>query len=151
VTTLDALLGTIDAPRVHLAIMREPWMRHILNGRKTVESRFCRVACLPWDAVREGDAILFKRSGHPPILAMARVAWVEQHTDPRSPLVRRHADALCVDDSFFAAHDDCRYITVIGLTDAQPTSVHFGDTTFVQNGRAGWLLLRDDVQTGLAL
>lgn len=57
--------------RIHLAIMREPWLSRVLDGSKTIESRFSRDRRAPWSAVDPGDAIVWKASGGPV------VAWSE--------------------------------------------------------------------------
>lgn len=52
------------APRVHLAIMREPFASYIVDGSKRVESRWTRGgACPPHFRVGAGDVIVWKRSG----------------------------------------------------------------------------------------
>lgn len=63
----------------HIAIMNKKWdlIPKILNGRKTIESRWYKSRAAPWDRVQVGDTIYFKNSGEP-ITVAARVSQVLQ-------------------------------------------------------------------------
>ena len=41
----------------HLAILTPSWIELILDGSKTIESRFTKVRCLPFGKVRAGDVV----------------------------------------------------------------------------------------------
>jgi len=45
---------------LHLAIFVEPYLSFILDGRKTVESRFSSVRCAPYKRVLPGDRSLVR-------------------------------------------------------------------------------------------
>lgn len=64
----------------HLAIMKKSWgfLEKILEGKKTIESRFYLSKYVPWDKVNKGDTIWFKNSGEP-VIAKATVANVLQY------------------------------------------------------------------------
>ena len=51
----------------HVAIMRKSWglLPKILNGEKTVESRFYKNKSAPWGKIKSGETIYFKDSGEP--------------------------------------------------------------------------------------
>jgi hypothetical protein len=61
------------SPRLHLAILVEPYLQWILAGRKAVESRFSRDRRPPFQSVRAGDIVLLKRSAGP-VLGIAHIA-----------------------------------------------------------------------------
>ena len=63
--TWGALLSDsqISGRSLHLAILREPYLRFILEGKKTIETRFAKRACAPYKRVSDGDVILLKRVG----------------------------------------------------------------------------------------
>lgn len=48
---------------VHLAILREPYLTFIMDGKKKVESRFARRPCAPFEKVSKGDVVLLKKTG----------------------------------------------------------------------------------------
>ena len=58
----DIGAGAVDVD-VHLAVFSEPYLSFVLDGVKTVESRFSRVRCAPFQQIRSGDIILVKQSG----------------------------------------------------------------------------------------
>jgi hypothetical protein len=48
---------------LHLAILREPYLTFIMEGRKKVESRFAKRPCAPYERVAEGDVVVLKPVG----------------------------------------------------------------------------------------
>ncbi len=92
------------APRcgIHLAVLVEPYLSLILQGKKTIESRFSLNRHAPFEQVQRGDVIILKRSSGP-VQGICRVAdaWF-YHLDPDTwPEIERYASALCMDDSPF--------------------------------------------------
>jgi len=63
----------------HLAIMRKSWglLPKILNGEKTIESRWYQNKYAPWDRIKKEDVVYFKNSGDP-VSVKAKVADVLQ-------------------------------------------------------------------------
>lgn len=47
---------------LHLAILREPYLQFVLEGKKTIETRFAKMACPPFERVAKGDVIMLKRT-----------------------------------------------------------------------------------------
>ncbi len=72
----------------HVAIMnpRLGFLPQILNGQKTIESRWYRTRRQPWDKIFVGDTIYFKNSGEP-ITATAKVTRVLQFADLTPPKI----------------------------------------------------------------
>ncbi len=69
---------------LHLAILVEPYLQFILEGRKTVESRFSARRGVSYGAVQRGDVVLLKRSGGP-VIGVAQIAHVWFYRlDPKS-------------------------------------------------------------------
>jgi len=65
---------------VHIAIMRPKWglLPKILNGQKTVETRWYKTRRTPWGKIKPGDTIYFK-DARKPVTVVANVAKVEQY------------------------------------------------------------------------
>jgi hypothetical protein len=42
---------------LHLAVLTEPFCSWLLEGTKTIESRFSRVRCAPYGTLAEGDIV----------------------------------------------------------------------------------------------
>ncbi len=83
----------------HVAIMRKSWglLPKILDGRKTIESRWSVTKCKPWDAVKPGETVYFKNSGEP-VSVRAEVEKVVQFADLTSKRVRELLDRYYKDD-----------------------------------------------------
>lgn len=59
---------------IHLAIMIEPFLGYILNGKKTIESRFSKNLIAPHRRIVPGDLVLLKAG---PIVASFCASSVE--------------------------------------------------------------------------
>ena len=64
--------------KYHLAILSPGWTELILDGSKTIESRFTKVRCAPFGKVHAGDIVYLKESGGL-VKGMFRVAKVETY------------------------------------------------------------------------
>ncbi len=125
---------------VHLAVFVEPYLQFILDGRKTVESRFSSKRCAPYGVVQPGDLVLLKQSGGP-VLGICQVAEVWFYRlDPSSwREIRTFANALCVSDpKFWSTRQNASYATLMRIQRArtiQPFVVPKRD-------RRGWVILQ---------
>src|SRR5438105_96656 len=73
---LDCLNQENTSFAIHLAVFIEPFLQYILDGKKTIETRFSSVRCAPYERVRSGDIILLKRTGGPVVgICQIRNAW----------------------------------------------------------------------------
>ena len=66
--------------KYHLAILAKGWSELILNGKKTIESRFSQNRCAPFGKVNKGDIVYLKESGGP-VKGMFRAGEVETFED----------------------------------------------------------------------
>jgi hypothetical protein len=126
--------------RVHLAVFKEPYLALLLNGSKTVESRFSRRRVPPYRAVSEDDLMLVKRVagpvvgialiGTPGFYELDQRAWVDVR--------RRFARALCAeDDGFWEARGEARYATILPVK----ATVPIGPVAVAKRDRRGWVAL----------
>lgn len=102
-TYLAPLSEECFAFSVHLAIFVEPFLGYVLDGSKTVESRFSVKRCAPFGKVRQGDVLLLKRTGGPVVgLTHVRSVW-SYHLDPSSwrEIREEFAKALRAEDPEF--------------------------------------------------
>ena len=116
---------------VHIAIMRKDWRltQKLLDGRKTIESRWYKNRAAPWGKITAGDTIYFKDSGEP-VTIRATVKRVMQVSNLTSKKVHEllHtyglADGLIQSDipAFYERFKDKRYCLLIFLRDIQPVS-----------------------------
>ena len=100
---------------IHLAVFVEPYLSFILDGTKTIESRFSRNRCPPYNCLVAGDAVFLKRSGGP-ITGICQVgsAWHYQLNSESWSDIRRYASALCVQSpDFWEQRSQASFATLI--------------------------------------
>lgn len=87
---------------IHLAVFTEPYLTYVLEGKKTVESRFGITRQPPFERVQPGDILVLKRTSGP-VCGLCRVASVWYYKlDARTwPEIERFSEALCMDGSEF--------------------------------------------------
>jgi hypothetical protein len=101
---------------LHLAVLTEPFLGWLLDGSKTIESRFSRVRCAPYGCLARGDIVAVKRPGGP-VTGIFQAGQVSSYqltpakvADLRSQFagpIRAH------DDDFWQRRADCAYATLI--------------------------------------
>jgi hypothetical protein len=118
---MDRIADMHRPERAHIAVMHEPYLSYILDGRKTIESRFSRHRIAPYDQVAQGDIVLFKLvSG--PVTAVARVADVAFYRlDPTAwaAIRDRFSAALCADERFWEDRRHACYATLMRIADTR--------------------------------
>lgn len=123
---------------IHLAVMVEPFLTYILDGRKTIESRFSKNLIAPYQRVAPGDLVFLKAG---PVVAAFRASSVEcinLDNNERMRLRENYSNQICADDAFWDERDNRNYATLIGIDGVErltPVSVPKRD-------RRGWLVLR---------
>lgn len=110
---------------VHLAIFVEPYLSAVLDGRKTIESRFAVHKRPPYLRVEAGDIIVLKRSGGPIMgVALAHtVRFYQLSPSVLDQLRDEFSDALFArDDAFWEKRREKHFATLIDLEDPAPVS-----------------------------
>jgi hypothetical protein len=136
-----ASVASSNATRIHLGVFVEPYLRYIISGVKTVESRFSRNAVAPFRRVGAGDVLLLKRSGGA-VEAIAYVSNAWSYRLAREVWARirgEFASAMCVSEEFLRGRRDASYVTLMQLKEVraiEPLSVGKRD-------RRGWVVLYD--------
>lgn len=145
----EALHGDGDVG-VHLGVFIEPFLGAILDGRKTIESRFGVHRYAPFDRVQQGDLIFLKRSGGPVVgIALAgKTTFYELDSHTLGDIRERFADKICAeDDEFWEARAEKRFATLIEID-----SVIAVDTLAVdKRDRRGWVTYVEGRQPCLPL
>jgi ASC-1-like (ASCH) protein len=143
-------LGEGNRIGLHLGVFVEPFLEAILDGRKTIESRFGVHRCAPFDRVRAGDIILLKRSGGPIVgIALAGgTAYYELDPETLENIRERFAtQILAEDDDFWVSRADKRFATLIEIDEV--TKI---DTLSIdKRDRRGWVTYMEGRQPCLAL
>lgn len=137
----DALQRLADdtSVAVHVAVMVEPYLSFVVDGRKRIESRLTKNRIAPFGRAASGDIVLFKRSGGP-ITAVAFVGRV-LHRETRSSeevgvLASRYADGLSYEVGYADSKRDARYATLLWLRDVTTLQVPLA---LKKRGRQSWV------------
>lgn len=106
----------------HLVILKKPYLKVILAGRKRIESRFMRAKCGPFGQVRPGDKLFLKESAGP-VCAVATVAAVKnfENLTPKRiiELKERYNHDIGGDDEYWQSKMDCRFGCLVWVEDVR--------------------------------
>lgn len=136
---LDLFTDHSAGAGVHIACMVDPFLGYILDGRKTIESRFSKPLIPPYRNIAVGDVVLLKAG---PIVASFRasfVEFIELSSHRLGRLAESHSEAICADEEFWSARADKHYATLIGVCDVRQLTPIKVD----KQDRRGWMVLRD--------
>jgi cytidylate kinase len=140
-TLLLERFGTPATAGVHIAVFVEPFLRLVIEGRKTIESRFSLTRRAPFKQVAVGDLVLLKKSGGP-IVGSCRVAQTWFYAiDPASwkHIRTEFSQAICAEDpEFWSKRAEAKYATLLRIEDVRT----FAPRTFPKKDRRGWVVLR---------
>jgi hypothetical protein len=123
---------------VHLAIFVEPYLTAVLEGKKTIESRFAVTRRPPYHCVDVDDYILLKQSGGPVIgLALARATHFYQLSPTVIAELRRRfsRQLFAQDDMFWSQRAEKNYATLIELDAA----IEINPLSIDKRDRQGWV------------
>jgi hypothetical protein len=115
---IDTLLGK-TGHGIHLGVFVEPYLGFILEGKKTIESRFSMHKHAPFQQVNPGDLIILKRSSGP-VRGICRVshAWYYRVDATTWDEIESYAAALCMDASpFWQSKKAASYATLMRIED----------------------------------
>ena len=135
---MDQLLAEDITVNVHLAIFVEPYLSAVLDGRKTIESRFGVHKRAPYRSIKPGDIIMIKRSGGP-IVALARAGsshFYQLTTEVLADLRAKFAEQLFAqDDAFWESRAEKQFATLIELQEV----IEIEETHIQKRDRRGWV------------
>jgi len=112
----------------HLVILKKPYIDAILEGRKTVESRFYRTRHKWLSQINAGDKLFLKASSGP-VMATATVAAVK-HFDNLTPpqivkLRRQYNQHIAGSREYWQEKMNSRFGILFQLKDVQPITPRF--------------------------
>ncbi len=110
-------------PNKHLVILKKQYLDAILDGRKTVESRFAKTRRAWFGKVKPGDKLFLKASSRP-VCATAKVEKVISYED-LSPVKIAHIEKqynkqIIGPDEYWKSKRDSRYGMLVWLGDVEP-------------------------------
>lgn len=131
----------LSSRSIHLAIFVQPYLQYILDGSKTVESRFSTRRFAPYDQVKQEDIILLKEASGPVVgICQVSTAWFyELEEESWGEIKQNYTKELCAQDpQFWHDRQDASFATLIRISHVlqiKPFSVEKRD-------RRGWVILQ---------
>jgi hypothetical protein len=140
----NAIHDDTDSAGFHLAIFREPYLSYVLDGSKSVESRFASIRVAPYGQVYTGDIVLLKRPGGPTIglCVITKVWFYSLDVDSWNYIRDEFSERLRAQDpEFWEERKHASYATLMQLGSVrsiQPVNIPKRD-------RRGWAVLRSTI------
>ena len=147
-TLIDPFFTADANTGIHIAVLVEPYLRFILDGTKTVESRFSRNGCAPYKRVTTGHLVLLKKPAGPIVGAcFVSDVWFYRLTPAVLQEIRqRFGPAIQPQYGFWEARANAAFATLMRLVDVQVLpSVHIP-----KRDRRGWVVLRNQASAALS-
>jgi hypothetical protein len=145
---LGAPGSTLPSCGIHLAVFVEPFLGYVLDGTKTVESRFSVNRCAPFGKVGQGDVVLLKRAGGP-VVGLARVQTVWSYELDRGSwdvIRKRFTKALRAQDpEFWKRRRGASYATLMLIDQV----LALEPIAWEKRDRRGWVVVRSKGQPSL--
>lgn len=125
---------------IHLGIFCEPYLTYMLEGKKTIESRFSKNKILSYNQISKDDIVVVKKSSGNVIayFTIKQVLFFDLNTTSINEIKNKYSKQLCVDESFWVSKQSSNYATLIfidQLIPIQPFSIN-------KKGMQSWIKLR---------
>ncbi|WP_339734801.1 hypothetical protein [uncultured Gimesia sp.] len=130
---------------LHIAVFSEPFLSYVIEGKKTIESRFSINNCAPYGKVKKGDSVLIKEVGGPIIgICFVEHVWsYELDSSTLDEIRNQFARALCIEeDQFWQTKSAAAYATLMSLSNIctlKPIDIDKQD-------QRGWVVIRERSQ-----
>lgn len=105
----------IAGKRCHLGIFTEPYLSLMLEGKKTIESRFSQNKIAPYKRIDKDDIVFIKKSSGPILgyLTIKEVLFFDLREISIDSIRLKYEDYLCVDEGFWQEKKKSNYVTLI--------------------------------------
>jgi ASC-1-like (ASCH) protein len=126
---------------LHMGIFREPYLTSIMEGKKTIETRFAKRSCASYEMIAAGDIIVLKRAaGRIVGVCMAERVWFYRLDVESFSLIKEtFSAAICpANESFW---DICKQSAVATLILVSNVAVA-PNVQFKKPDRRGWVVFK---------
>ena len=140
--------SALPAFGIHLAVFVDPFLGYVLDGSKTVESRFSSTRCAPYGKVRKDDLLMLKRAGGPVVgLACVRTVWSYRLNDSSWKLIREQfAEAIRAETpEFWDQRSGAAFATLMSIDRVLAVE----PVEWEKRDRRGWVVVRSARQPSL--
>lgn len=108
-------LNEITKRNMHLGIFTEPYLTYMLEGKKTIESRFSKNKILPYNEISKNDIVIVKKSSGNVVayFTIKEVLFFNLNEIPINEIKNMYGKELCVEENFWLSKKDSNYATLI--------------------------------------
>lgn len=108
-------LELIKNSELHLGVFSEPYLTYMLEGKKTIESRFSKKKCLPWNGIDPSTIVFVKKSGGDVVayFKIKEIHFFDLEEYKLENIKKEYSCELCVDDNFWELKKNSKYATLI--------------------------------------
>lgn len=124
---------------IHLGVFTESCLTYMLEGKKTIESRFSKNRIVPYERIDKRDVVLVKKSSGPIVayFTIKEILFFDLQKYPIERIKEKYNKELCVDDYFWENKKNSRFATLIKidkLVKLKPFSIP-------KKGMQSWIVL----------
>ena len=139
---INNISDDLSGKTIHLGIFSEPYLTYMLDGKKTIESRFSKKKILPYNKISEYDIVVVKESGGSVVayFTIKDVMFFDLDKTNINEIKDKYGEYLCVGEDFWDLKKDSKYATLIfidKLTTVTPFHIN-------KKGMNSWLILKED-------
>lgn len=132
-------IDEIKNKKIHLGIFSEPYLTYMLEGKKTIESRFSKNRIVPYNKITKDDIVIIKKSSGDVLgyFTIKNVLFFDLNTVSINEIKEKYYEQLCVDEEFWITKKNSNYATLIiidKLYKLKPFHVH-------KKGMQTWIIL----------
>lgn len=108
-------LEKIKKSNLHLGIFTEPYLTYMLDGKKTIESRFSKNKIFPYHQISNDDIVIVKKSSGNVLayFTIKEIMFFDLNETSIDELKEKYQKDLCVEESFWYLKRNSRYATLI--------------------------------------
>ncbi len=108
-------LNEITKHNLHLGIFAEPYLTYMLDGKKTIESRFSKNKILPYNQISKDDIVIVKESSGNIVayFTIKEVLFFSLGETSIDQIKAKYNKQLCVDESFWISKSNSNYASLI--------------------------------------
>lgn len=108
-------LTKIKNTSLHLGVFTEPYLTYMLDGKKTIESRFSKNKILPYNQISKDDIVIVKKSSGNVVayFTIKEILFFDLNETSVNKIKNKYNKQLCVDENFWISKSNSNYATLI--------------------------------------
>lgn len=133
----------LQTKRLHLGIFTEPYLTYILNGQKTIESRFSKKKSIPYQKITKDDIVIIKKSSGNVLayFTIKEVLFFDLNNTTIEEIKKTYGKQLCVDETFWIQKKNSKFATLLIIDDV----INLKPFAITKKGMQTWIILNEKV------